>query len=73
MALNFGQYYDGCCGPNGDMETDLACADYDLDYMRVHGVPCQEGLVGIFKYYQLLLILSLVFVDISFYLILRSL
>jgi len=73
LALNLGQYYDGCCGESGQLAQEESCSQYDLDYMRVYDLPCSEGLMGILKFYQLLLVLGSALIDVSFFLVLRSL
>ncbi len=73
LGLNLGQYYDGCCGAGGQASENEICAEYDLDYMMVYHAPCMESVIGIGKYYQLLLMLGTIFVDIAFFLIWRSL
>ncbi len=73
LAINFGVLYAGCCGTSGNLTSDQICADYDTDYMRVYDSSCNMFLVTLGKYYQLMLILSVIFVDTSFFLIWRSL
>ncbi len=73
LSMNLGSYYDGCCGQEGKMIDDEICSEYDLDYMRVYDIPCNEGIVGFARFYQLGILLATIFIDISFFLIWKGL
>ncbi len=73
IGLNVGAYFDGCCGKNGELGSEPLCSEYDLDYLLVYELPCLPGIVSFGSKYQLMLLLGLIFGDISFYPLWRKL
>jgi len=73
LSLNFGTYYDNCCGEFGLGQELEVCQGYDLDYIRAYETMCVPSIVGVGKYYQLGGVLSIVLITIQFFLILRDL
>jgi len=73
LSLNFGAYYDNCCGESGLGQELEVCEGYDLDYIRAYETACVPSILGIGKYYQLGGVLSIVLITIQFFLILKDL
>jgi hypothetical protein len=73
LALNIGQYHNGCGGTGGELEDETVCAGYNLEYVKTYDLPCYEGIIPFARYYQLLILLGLVVVDLAYFKLWRAL
>ncbi len=67
IALNVGQYHNNCCSEAGELSDNEICANYDLDYTKVYNLPCNEELVSLGRYYQVLLLLGVTMLPAALY------
>ncbi len=69
LGYNLVGYYFNCCSEEGELSEEEVCADYDLKYGKVHGLPCSELVVGVSKYFQVFLFSGIVLVIVALYLL----